>query len=61
MQKDVVNLPFHQDLEEILFQYRRLIGWLKDMDPRKFTELQMVLVEFRVGWLIFLMDRFTLN
>ena len=40
------NLRFqhHGSMEEQLLQYRTLVRWLKDMDPRKHCELQMVSV-----------------
>jgi hypothetical protein len=37
-----IKLHGHEGVEEQLFAYRRLIHWLREMDVRKFNELETV-------------------
>lgn len=36
-----LHLPIYENLEDELLPYRNLIGWVKEMDSRKHSELQM--------------------
>ena len=42
--KTDLKLQGHEHIHDLLFTYRRLILWLKDVDPRKHTDLQVLYV-----------------
>ncbi|KAI3655080.1 hypothetical protein MP228_000460 [Amoeboaphelidium protococcarum] len=38
------SIPYHESFIKFLFQYRKLLYWLKDVDPRQHNELLMAYV-----------------
>lgn len=41
-QRNALKLVGHETTEAKLFKFKRLLGWLKDVDARKHYDLQMV-------------------